>query len=88
MIKKLSRIADLSLDVQGFVRVKEGNQLVLRDWDKKRIVLPYVRYLKKDVAEAKVLTGTSDLLTAAKTLAKMGPSEVLITHKDGVVLFT
>ncbi|MEA3485154.1 MAG: PfkB family carbohydrate kinase [Candidatus Aerophobetes bacterium] len=87
IIEKLSRIADLSLDVQGFVRVKEGSQLVLRDWDEKSIALPYITYLKADATEAKVLTRTSDLPIAAKFLAKMGPSEVLITHKDGVVLF-
>lgn len=88
MVKKLSQRADLSLDVQGFVRVKEGNQLVLRDWEDKKIALPCIKYLKADVVEAEVLTGTSDLLIAAKTLAKMGPSEVMITHRKGVALFT
>ncbi|RLE08154.1 carbohydrate kinase [Candidatus Aerophobetes bacterium] len=87
MIEKLSQKADLSLDVQGFVRVEEGDQLILRDWSEKRIALPYIKYLKADAVEAKVLTGTSDLPTAAKSLANMGPSEVLITHKRGVVLF-
>ncbi|GAG74390.1 unnamed protein product, partial [marine sediment metagenome] len=37
--------------------------------------------------EARVLTETSDLPTAAELLAKMGPSEILITHKEGVFLF-
>jgi sugar/nucleoside kinase (ribokinase family) len=87
IIEKLSRMADLSLDVQGFVRVKEENRLVLRDWDEKSIILPYITYLKADATEAKVLTGISDLPAAAKSLAKMGSSEVLITHKNGVVLF-
>ena len=88
MIEKLSRMADLNLDVQGFVRVKKDNQLVLRDWDKKSVVLPYIKYLKADLIETQVLTGTSNLSIAAKSLAKMGPSEILITHKKGVFLFT
>ena len=87
LVRSLSKKAALSLDVQGFVRVREGNRLILKDWEEKEIALSYVKYLKADIVEAKVLTGTSDLLIAAKSLAKMGSSEVLITHKDGVVLF-
>lgn len=86
LIKSLARKADLSLDVQGFVRVKEGARLVLKDWDEKRTALPYIKYLKADMVEAQVLTGTSDLATAAELLARMGPSEILITHKEGVLL--
>jgi len=87
LVRSLSKKAALSLDVQGFVRVREGNQLIIKDWKEKEIALPYVKYLKTDIIEAKVLTGTSDLLTSAKSLSKMGPSEVLITYKDGAVLF-
>ena len=87
MIERLSRVADLSLDVQGFVRVREGNRLAIKNWKEREIALSYVKYLKADIVEANVLTGTSDLPTAAEFLAKMGPSEVLITHKEGVFLF-
>ena len=87
MIQKLSRMGDVNLDAQGFVRVKEDNRLVLRDWDKKSIALPYIKYLKADLVETQVLTGISDLSIAAKSLAKMGASEILITHKKGVLLF-
>lgn len=87
LIRSLAKKADLSLDVQGFVRVKDGAQLVLKDWDEKRAALPYIKYLKADIIEARVLTESSDLPTAAELLAKMGPSEVLITHREGVFLF-
>jgi len=88
LIKSLSKKADLSLDVQGFVRVREDGQLVIRDWKEKKLALPYVKYLKADRIEAEILTGSSEVKSAAKTLAKFGPSEVLITHKEGAVLFT
>ena len=37
--------------------------------------------------EAKFLTGESDLVSAAKTLKSYGPKEVIITHKDGVLVY-
>jgi sugar/nucleoside kinase (ribokinase family) len=86
MIKKLSDKADLSLDAGGFVRVREGNQLVMQDWDEKGTALPYIKYLKADAAEAEVLTGTPNLREAAEILAGMGPSEILITHSNGALL--
>ena len=88
MIKKLSEIAELSIDAQGFLRTKEdGPQLILKDWKEKEEIVPYLKYLKADIAEATVLTGTSDLHKAAKILAKMGAKEVLLTHKKGVLLY-
>jgi len=87
LVRSLSKKAALSLDVQGFVRVRKSNRLILKDWKEKEIALSYVKYLKADIVKAKVLTGTSDLLIAAKSLSKMGPSEVLITRRNGAVLF-
>jgi len=87
MIKKLSKIADLSLDVQGFIRVKgEREKLISKDWEEKEEILPYIKYLKADIKEATILTGTANIHKAAKILAKMGAKEVMITHKDGVTL--
>lgn len=88
LARVLSQKADVSLDVQGFVRVREGDRLIMRDWEEKELVLPHVRYLKADAVEAEILTGSSNLKSAAKILAQMGPSEVLITHNQGVVLFS
>lgn len=88
MIKKLSKTADLSLDVQGYIRVKgEGEKLISKDWEEKEEILPYIKYLKADIAEATILTGTSDLYKAAKILAQLGAKEIMLTHKDGVVLY-
>jgi sugar/nucleoside kinase (ribokinase family) len=87
LIKKLAKKANLGLDVQGFVRVREGDHLLMRDWEEKEIALSYVKYLKADAVEAETLTAISNLQKAAQELAQMGPSEVLITHSGGAVLF-
>jgi len=87
MIKKLSKISDLSIDVQGFMRTKEENNLILKDWKEKEEIIPYLKYLKADIAEATILTGTSDLYKAAKILAQLGAKEIMITHKEGVFLY-
>jgi sugar/nucleoside kinase (ribokinase family) len=89
MIKKLSEIALLSIDAQGFMRIKleEGTRLVLEDWKEKEEIIPHLKYLKADIAEATVLTGTSDLYQAAIILAKMGAKEILLTHQEGVLLY-
>jgi len=87
MLKKLSKIADLSIDVQGFMRTRQGDNLVLKDWKEKTKIIPYLKYLKADIAEATILTGTSDLHKAAKILAKLGAKEIMLTHKEGVLLY-
>ena len=86
----LKAIADrgpVGLDVQGFVRFAEGEDVVFHDWPEKAEGLRYVRWLKVDDTEAEVLTGLTDLRAAARELAALGPEEVLITHKDGVLVY-
>ncbi|MGC8787981.1 MAG: PfkB family carbohydrate kinase [Anaerolineae bacterium] len=77
----------VALDVQGFVRVREGNELVFRDWLEKEEGLAHVRFLKADDAEAQVLTGKADLREAAKALADYGPREIVLTHGKGVLVY-
>ncbi|HDN78916.1 MAG TPA: ribokinase [Chloroflexi bacterium] len=77
----------VALDVQGFVRVREGDGLVFRDWPEKRRGLPLVRFLKADAAEAEVLTGFKDVRRAARQLAEWGASEVVLTHSGGVLVY-
>lgn len=87
LIVSLSKKTRISLDVQGFIRVRAGNKVIFRDWERKKEVLPYVHYLKADRTEAEILTGTSELKIAARMLAEFGPLEVLITYKSGVLLY-
>ena len=77
----------ISLDVQGFLRVNRGGVLVHEDWPEAAQVLKLVDVLKADAVEAEALTGRSDLREAAQALAKFGPSEVVLTHREGVLVY-
>ena len=86
-LKTIAARGPVGLDVQGFVRFAEADDIVFRDWPEKADGLQYVRYLKADDTEAEVLTGLTDLHAAARELAAMGPKEVLLTHKGGVLVY-
>ncbi len=87
LLKWLSARAPVALDIQGFVRVRDGNDLVFRQWDQMAEGLKHVTYLKVDRAEAELLTGESDLKTAAKKLRAYGPKEIVLTQSSGVTVF-
>jgi sugar/nucleoside kinase (ribokinase family) len=76
----------VALDAQGFVRVRDGDDLVFRPWTGMQEGLAQVTYLKADRAEAELLTGQSDLRAAARQLAAYGPREVVITQSSGVTV--
>ena len=50
--------------------------------------LAYLVILKSDAVKAVVLTGEADIYKAAKIFSQMGPKEVVLTHKDGVLLYS
>lgn len=75
------------LDVQGFVRFAEADDVVFHDWPDKATGLRNVHYLKVDDTEAEVLTGLTDLRAAARALADLGPKEIVLTHKKGVLVY-
>jgi len=85
-LKAVASRGPVGLDVQGFVRYVDGDDVVFRDWPDKAEGLPHVRRLKVDDTEAEVLTGLTDRRAAATALAALGPDEVLLTHKDGVLV--
>jgi sugar/nucleoside kinase (ribokinase family) len=87
LLKSLARRGPVALDVQGFVRVREGDDLVFRPWPDQDEGLAQVTYLKVDRAEAELLTGQSDLASAARCLAAYGPREVVVTESAGVTVF-
>jgi sugar/nucleoside kinase (ribokinase family) len=76
----------VALDIQGFVRVQDCGVLEFRPWAEMREGLRYVTYLKVDRAEAELLTGTTDLSSAARHLAEYGPREIVLTQSSGVTV--
>src|SRR5512146_1772906 len=77
----------LACDVQGFVRVLRGQTLFNEPWDEMRPILALVDILKADAAEAAFLTGETDIHKAAAWLAELGPAEIVLTHKDGLLIY-
>ncbi len=76
----------LGADMQGFVRVLRGQNLHYEPWDEMKITLPHIDVLKSDAVEAECLTGESDIYKAATLFSKMGPKEIVLTHRDGVLV--
>lgn len=76
----------ITADVQGFVRVAEGGVLGYEDWPEKEVVLAQVEVLKTDAVEAEMLTGEADIHRAARLLAGLGPKEIVLTHRDGLLV--
>ncbi|MBC8402556.1 MAG: hypothetical protein H8E14_13795 [Candidatus Marinimicrobia bacterium] len=75
-------------DAQGFIRiVGEGNVLQNAEWPDKRNVLALIDILKADIVEAESLTGEGDLHRAAEILAGWGPKEIVLTHRNGIVVY-
>lgn len=77
----------VAMDVQGFVRVRVGNELVFRTSAQLDEALAHVTYLKVDRAEAEALTGENDLAHAARLLAARGPKEIVLTESAGVTVY-
>jgi len=79
--------AMISADAQGFIRVRRPDgRLEHLPWPEQEEVLALVDILKADVVEAEALTGESDMKRAAEALAARGPREIVITHRDGIVV--
>lgn len=69
----------VSLDVQGFVRAINDGKIEAGPWVEAREGLYHADIVKADIAEARVLTGRRDPDDAARAIADMGPSEVILT---------
>ena len=77
----------LTADAQGFARVVSPDGTMRFDpWPEKQEVLGLIDILKADAVEAEMLTGESDIHAAARTLAGWGPREIVLTHRDGLLV--
>jgi len=77
----------IAADMQGYVRVLRGVELKYEPWDEMRSTLMNIDIVKSDAVEAEVLTGETDIFKAAKFFADMGPTEIVLTHKDGLLIY-
>jgi sugar/nucleoside kinase (ribokinase family) len=77
----------VAADMQGYVRVLRGVKLKYEPWDEMQSTLAQVDVVKSDAVEAEFLTGETDIYKAAKFYADMGPKEIVLTHKDGLLIF-
>ncbi len=77
----------ISVDLQGFIRVVRNGKLIFEPWPEKERVLNLVDVLKTDAVEAELLTGEKDIRVAAKKIAHWGPREVVLTHRDGILVY-
>jgi sugar/nucleoside kinase (ribokinase family) len=84
-LKKKSTI--IAADSQGFVRIiSEDGTLVNDQWVDKKEVLPFIDILKTDAVEGEILTGESNIKKAARILAGWGPKEIVLTHRNGLLV--
>jgi predicted phosphate transport protein (TIGR00153 family) len=81
------RGARIAADVQGWVRVVRDDRLAFEAWPEARGFLAHVAVVKADAVEAERLTGEADIHRAARLLASLGPSEVALTHRQGLLVY-
>jgi sugar/nucleoside kinase (ribokinase family) len=77
----------VAADMQGFVRVLRGMELKYEPWDEMASTLALIDVVKSDAVEAEFLTGETDIHKAAEFYAKLGPREIVLTHKDGLLIY-
>lgn len=89
LIRYCADKGDLAIDVQAFLRHADPatGDMEFFDWEDKREMLPFVRFLKTDAAEAQIMTGTADRYAAAEILFSYGAKEVVITHNTEVLSY-
>jgi len=77
----------LAVDVQGFVRViAPDGKLASDGWPERQPILSSVDILKTDAVEAELLTGLGNIKDAARAIAAWGPKEIVLTHRDGLLV--
>lgn len=81
---------NLCLDIQGFIRFREDTGVFYKSLSLKerKKIISNINVLKLDQTEAEVLTNQKEISTAAKELITFGPKEILITHEEGISVYT
>lgn len=79
LIKALAKKGKVSLDVQGYLRNVQNQDVCAIDWEDKKEALPYIDIIKANEAEMEMMTGFKDIRKGAKALSDWGVKEVVIT---------
>ena len=89
LIELAEQKAMVAVDVQCMLRCADetSGEMSFRDWPEKLSMLPRIRFLKTDAAEAEILTGSNDRIEAAKILYDWGAKEIMITHNTEVIIY-
>lgn len=80
VIKTLAAKGHVSLDVQGYLRRVENQQVFATNWPGMAEALPHISILKADVAELQALTGQDTVAAGVEVLAGYGVKEIVITN--------
>ncbi|GAB2793616.1 PfkB family carbohydrate kinase [Rhabdobacter roseus] len=89
LITKLAAQAEVSLDIQGYLRYVQDQKVYHRDWADKEEALPYITYLKANEFEMQAVTGHQNVQAGARYLAERGVREVIITlGSKGSVIYS
>jgi sugar/nucleoside kinase (ribokinase family) len=89
LIEFAEKKAMVAVDVQCLLRYasEKTGEMSFHDWPEKFTILPKIRFLKTDAAEAEILTGNGNRVEAAKILRSWGAAEVMITHNTEVIVY-
>lgn len=80
VIKALAAKGRVSLDVQGYLRRVENQQVFATSWPGMAEALPHISILKADVAELEALTGCQTVPDGVAALAAYGVEEIVVTN--------
>ena len=79
LVEYLATKGDISIDVQGYMRYVDGEQVKPTAWNDKLRLLKHTAILKVNEHEFCALTGVNDLHIAAEQIHDWGVREVIIT---------
>lgn len=87
LIIPLASRGKLALDLQSVLRRIENGNIEVKDWAAKKTYMPYIHYLKADIAEMKIITNTDNKEKAAQMLFEWGAKEIVITEQNELFVF-
>ena len=78
----------IAADLQGFLRVvAPDGGLHNAAWEEKQEILSLIDVLKTDAVEGEFLTGETDIRVQASMISDLGPSEIVLSHRNGILVF-